>query len=153
MTHGTIEANGVKLWYDRIGNPQDPAFLLITGAHGQAIAWNVCFCEMLADRGFQVIRYDSRDTGLSQRISEDSPFDARDLADDAGALLSALGVDKAHVAGISAGSVFAQYVAIRHPRKVLSLISMMSTSGDFRTDPLSRRRPSASQRWVRCRHR
>ncbi len=64
MANGMVDANGVTLWYDRIGKSDDPAFLLITGAHGQAVAWDVCFCEMLSERGFQVIRFDQRDTGL-----------------------------------------------------------------------------------------
>ena len=135
MANGIVDANGVTLWYDRIGKSDDPAFLLITGAHGQAVAWDVCFCEMLSERGFQVIRFDQRDTGLSGRIPDDKPFNAADLGDDAIGLLDALGVAEAHVAGISAGGVFAQYAAIRHPQRVLSLISMMSTSGDVRNDP------------------
>lgn len=136
MTQGTVTANGLTLCYDRIGRPEDPAFLLITGGHGQLLAWNICFCEMLAERGFQIIRYDQRGTGGSTTAPEGEPFNAGDLADDAAGLLDALGVAEAHVAGISAGGLFAQYVAIRHPKRVLSLISMMSTSGDFRTDPL-----------------
>jgi len=136
MAQGTVEANGVTLWYDRTGKHEDPAFLLITGAHGQAVAWDVCFCEMLSERGFQVIRFDQRDTGLSGRIPEDKPFNAADLGDDAIGLLDALGVAQAHIAGISAGGVYAQYATIRHPQRVLSLISMMSTSGDVRHDPL-----------------
>ncbi|RZM20339.1 MAG: alpha/beta fold hydrolase, partial [Sphingomonas sp.] len=85
---------------------------------------------------FQVIRYDQRDTGFSSKLPEGDRFDAGDVADDAAGLLEALEIREAHVAGISAGGVFAQYLAIRHPRRVLSLISMMSTSGDVRSDPL-----------------
>ena len=136
MTSGIAKANGIDIFFDRIGKADDPAFLLVTGGHGQYLAWNVCFAEMLAERGFQVIRFDQRGTGESTKTPDDQPFDAGDLADDAAGLLDALGIAEAHVAGISAGGLFAQYLAIRHPERVLSLISMMSTSGDFRKDPL-----------------
>lgn len=134
MTHGIAEANGIKIWYDRIGDEQAPCILLITGAVGQAVAWNVCFCEMLAERGYQVIRFDQRDSGLSQKFPE-LTYSADDVADDAVGLLDALGIPHAHIFGVSAGGAFAQIIAMRHPHRCLSLTSFMSTSVNPMTDP------------------
>ena len=141
MASGIVKVNGTRLWYDRLGKPEQPAFLLISGAHGQAIAWSVYFCEMLAERGFQVVRFDQRGTGHSG-ASRSEALHATDLASDAVGLLDALSVHEAHVAGISAGAIFAQYLAAGYPKRVLSLISLMGTSGDVfhdsRIDPPSK---------------
>lgn len=135
MTHRIVTANGLQIWTDRIGEPDAPAILLIPGAVGQAMAWHYAILEMLAERGFQAIRFDQRDTGLSERIPTGVEYGMEDLADDALGVLDAYGIAAAHVVGVSAGGTFAQTLAARHPARVLSLVSMMSTSGDFRTDP------------------
>ncbi len=134
MASGTVKVNGTRLWYDRLGKPEQPAFLLISGAHGQAIAWSVYFCEMLVERGFQVVRFDQRGTGHSGALRLET-LHATDLASDAVGLLDALSIQEAHVAGISAGAIFAQYLAAAYPTRVLSLISLMGTSGDIYHDP------------------
>lgn len=136
MAHGIAQTNGIEICYDRIGDPAAPAILLIPGAVGQMVAWHYAVLEMFAERGFQAIRYDQRDTGKSSRIPADEAYGMDNLADDAAGLLDFLGIDHAHIVGISAGGTFAQTVAWKHPDKVLSLVSMMSTSGDFRTDPM-----------------
>jgi pimeloyl-ACP methyl ester carboxylesterase len=137
------KSNGIELEYETIGNPEDPALLLIMGFTAQLIAWDDAFCQLLADQGFHVIRYDNRDVGLSSRIEGDVdlgelfsgaikniPYSLDDMADDAAGLLDALGIERAHIVGASMGGMIAQLVAIRHPEKTLSLCSIMSTTGD-----------------------
>ena len=138
-------SNGIELEYDTFGSPDDPALLLIMGFSAQMIAWDEELCELLADRGFHVIRFDNRDVGLSSRItdgpvpdiakamtgdSSTASYTLDDMADDAAGLLDALGIEKAHIVGASMGGMIAQLVATRHPEKTLSLCSIMSTTGD-----------------------
>jgi pimeloyl-ACP methyl ester carboxylesterase len=136
-------SNGLELEYDTFGDPVDPALLLISGFATQMVGWEPGFCRMLADDGFYVIRFDNRDVGLSSRVAgqvelaelfagtlRSVPYGLDDMADDALGLLDALGVDAAHVVGSSMGGMIGQTVAIRHPHRVLSLCSIMSTTGD-----------------------
>lgn len=133
MSSGIIHANGVDIWYDRIGKETDPAFILIAGSVGQAVAIDLTFAEILAERGYQVIRFDQRDTGRSTKLPELN-YTAGDVADDAAALLRGLGINTAHVFGISAGGAFAMLLTMRHPGLVQSLTSFMSTHVNSR-DP------------------
>jgi len=134
----------VELCYQTFGDPERPTLLLIMGLGTQMIAWHVDFCRMLVDRGFHVVRYDNRDVGRSSRLDSIPPPTRRelllrrprhvgytldDLADDAAGLLDHLGVRAAHVAGASMGGMIAQVLAVRHPERVLSLASIMSTTG------------------------
>jgi pimeloyl-ACP methyl ester carboxylesterase len=118
------------------------------GLGGQLIAWDTEFCESLVDRGFYVIRYDNRDVGLSTTFEGASvdflatmtavfageevqaPYLLHDMAADAVGLLDALDVRAAHVVGVSMGGMIAQTIAIEHPERVLTLTSIMSTTGD-----------------------
>jgi pimeloyl-ACP methyl ester carboxylesterase len=138
-------ANGIDLDYDTFGDPGHPALLLIMGFSVQKISWDEEFCQMLADRGFFVIRFDNRDVGLSTKM-DDAPrpnigaaiagdtssasYTLDDMAADAAGLLDALNVGAAHIVGASMGGMIAQCLAIREPAKVLSLCSIMSTTGD-----------------------
>ncbi|HEX4539594.1 MAG TPA: alpha/beta hydrolase [Acidimicrobiales bacterium] len=138
-------ANGIDIEYETFGDPTDPVMLLIMGLGGQLIAWDADFCNRLAAHGFRVIRFDNRDVGLSTKI-EAGPvpdimaviqgdrssvsYSLEDMAADATGLLDALGVEKAHIVGVSMGGMIAQVVAIDHPDRVLSLASIMSTTGD-----------------------
>jgi len=137
------KSNGIELEYDTFGNPDDPALLLIMGFTAQMTAWEPAFCQLIADQGFHVIRFDNRDVGLSSRIEGDVdiaqlfsgeiksvPYSLDDMAADAAGLLDALGIDKAHIVGASMGGMIAQLVALNHPDKTLSLCSIMSTTGD-----------------------
>lgn len=126
MTSGVAKLGGVDIWYDRIGNPDHPAYLLITGSVGQAVAIDLTFAEILAERGYQVIRFDQRDTGRSTKLPE-ANYTAGDVADDSAGLLRSLGINEAHVFGISAGGAFAMLLTMRHPSLVRSLVSFMST--------------------------
>jgi pimeloyl-ACP methyl ester carboxylesterase len=137
----------VELCYQTFGERGNPALLLVMGLSSQMVLWEDEFCERLADKGFWVIRFDNRDCGRST-ILRDRPIPTRvqlllrhprgaayaleEMADDAAGLLDVLKVDSAHVVGASMGGMIAQLVAIRHPERVRSLVSIMSTTGDRR---------------------
>jgi pimeloyl-ACP methyl ester carboxylesterase len=93
----------------------------------QLVHWPDAFCSSLAARGFQVVRFDNRDAGRSSHV--DAPYALDDMADDACLLLDALDVSAAHVVGASLGGMIGQVMAVRHPARVLSLASLMSTTG------------------------
>jgi pimeloyl-ACP methyl ester carboxylesterase len=137
-------SNGIELCYDTFGDPDDPTMLLVMGLGSQMIHWYDDFCAAVVDRGFHVVRFDNRDTGESTWFDDvpasvqgalaggavDVPYLLADMADDAVGLLDHLGVDRAHVFGVSMGGMIAQTIAIRHPARVASLASVMSTTGD-----------------------
>lgn len=138
------QANGIEIEYDTFGSPADPALLLVHGLSMQLTGWETDFCEQLAGRGFHVIRYDNRDVGLSTHfdgasapdlgalLSGDTsgvPYLLADMADDAAGLLDALGIRAAHVMGVSMGGMILQEILLRHPERVLSACSIMSTTG------------------------
>jgi pimeloyl-ACP methyl ester carboxylesterase len=145
-------ANGIEVCYDEFGSPADPALLLIMGYTAQMTAWEVDFCTLLASKGYRVIRFDNRDCGLSSKtdaplpqlipkadadapgplftLAEPPPYTLDDMAADAVGLLDALGIERAHIVGASMGGMIAQAVAANHPDRVLSLTSIMSTTGN-----------------------
>ena len=138
-------STGVDICYQTFGDPAGEPLLLVMGLGGPMTWWDPEFCQLLADRGFFVIRYDNRDTGRSSRISgrinrrmimasfaglsPKTPYTMQDLADDAFGLLDHLELDAAHVVGISMGGMIAQTMALSQPKRVLSLTSIMSTTG------------------------
>jgi pimeloyl-ACP methyl ester carboxylesterase len=138
-----VKANGIEIEYETFGDPAAPPLLLITGLGAQMTTWEDAFCEQLAERGFQVIRFDNRDSGLSTLMEEagypdiaaafggnaQAAYQLDDMAGDAAGLLDALGIGAAHVVGASMGGFIAQLVAINHPDHVLSLTSIMSGPG------------------------
>jgi pimeloyl-ACP methyl ester carboxylesterase len=151
-----VNANNIEIHYETFGDPSAKPLLLIMGFGSQLIHWDEEFCEMLAKRGHYVIRYDNRDVGLSTKIDEagtpdflkaissfqkgekvQAPYTMDDMADDAVGLLDALKISSAHICGCSMGCVIAQYIAINHPSRVLSLTSMMSTTGNPDLPPLN----------------
>ena len=134
----------IDIAYQRLGNSEAPALLLIMGLAGQSIHWPDSFCQALVDRGLQIIRFDNRDAGLSTRMtSAPTPnlpaalagdfssvsYTLSDMAADSVGLLDALGIRQAHIAGASMGGQIAQTIAIEHPERVRSLVSMLSTTG------------------------
>ena len=134
---------GVTLCYETFGDPDDTPIVLIMGLATQMIAWHEEFCEQLADRGFQVVRFDNRDIGRSthfdfrpptvlemvrRRVRPDQ-YSLSDMAHDTAALLRELGVAPAHVVGASMGGMIGQVLAAEHPEVVRSLVSIMSTTG------------------------
>jgi pimeloyl-ACP methyl ester carboxylesterase len=140
---------GMELEYDTFGSPEDPALLLIMGFTAQLTAWDERFCRILADGGRFVIRFDNRDCGLSTKLDGQTadvpavmaaafadqpspavPYTLSDMAADAIGLLDHLGIERAHIMGASMGGMIAQTVAIEHPTRVRSLISIMSQPGE-----------------------
>lgn len=136
---------GVDICYQTFGDPDAEPLLLVMGLGGPMTWWDPELCRLLADEGFYVIRYDNRDTGRSSRVPGRvtrrhivasfagarvrTPYSMQDLADDAFGLLDHLGADAAHVVGISMGGMIAQTMALSRPDRVLSLTSIMSTTG------------------------
>jgi pimeloyl-ACP methyl ester carboxylesterase len=143
MPEQLCTVNDVELCYETFGDPSDPAVLLVMGLATQMVGWPDAFCEQLADRGFHVIRFDNRDIGRSQRFDHPVPtlrqlllrdkraahYTLEDLAEDGFGLLDHLGIERAHVVGVSMGGMIAQTMAARRPDRVLSLASMLSNTG------------------------
>lgn len=144
-----VRANGITLCWDSFGEPADPPLLLVMGMGAQMVGWDDDFCAMLAAQGYWVIRFDNRDAGRSTRFDHAgvpdvtvamtrawlrrpvaAPYLLDDMANDAIGLLDALGIKRAHLVGASMGGGIAQTLAIRRPERVLSLTSIMSTTGD-----------------------
>ncbi|HUP25205.1 MAG TPA: alpha/beta fold hydrolase, partial [Thermoanaerobaculia bacterium] len=142
-------ANGLDIAYETFGRDTDPPLVLIMGLAAQRIFWDEAFCELLARRGFFVVRFDNRDVGqstkvdhlgkpnvlelmqaLQQRRVPSAPYGLADMADDTLGLMDALGLESAHVCGASMGGMIAQVLALRRPERVLSLTSIMSSTGD-----------------------
>ena len=137
------QVNGLELEYDSFGDPASSPLLLVMGLSYQMIEWDDAVCQMLADRGFWVTRFDNRDVGLSSKLDQlgvpdllgamtgtaPPPYTLDEMARDAVGLLDVLGVSAAHIVGVSMGGMTAQLIAINHPGRVLSLTSIMSTVG------------------------
>lgn len=143
-----LEANGIDIEYDTFGNPDHEPILLIMGLGTQMIAWSPEFCNALAERNHYVIRFDNRDIGLSTKFDHEpvpgrfgfflnyalgmkikAPYSLSDMAADAAGVLDGLDIEAAHIVGASMGGMIAQHLAFDHPARVLSLTSLMSTSG------------------------
>ena len=143
MPEEVARVNGMEIAYERMGDPSNPPLLLVMGLGMQLIHWDLELCEMFVDRGFHVIRFDNRDVGHSTKIAApvpdvrramlglhvDAPYLLGDMADDAAGLLDHLGIQAAHIVGASMGGMIGQTLAIKHPERVLSLTSIMSTTG------------------------
>jgi pimeloyl-ACP methyl ester carboxylesterase len=139
-----VNVNGVDIEYVTEGDPSDPALLLVMGLGAQLVTWPEGFVDGLRERGFFVIRFDNRDSGLSTKFDglpdimalfagtdlSSAPYRIEDMADDAAALLGALGIPHAHVVGVSMGGMITQALVINHPGLFLSASSIMSTTGD-----------------------
>jgi pimeloyl-ACP methyl ester carboxylesterase len=129
----TVRANGIDLCLETFGHPGDPAILLIMGAGGSMLAWHEAFCKQLAAGSRFVIRYDNRDTGRSVTYPPGAPqYTGADLVADTAALLDALGIEGAHLVGMSMGGAIAQLAALQYPERVdsLTLISTSAGPGD-----------------------
>lgn len=135
--------NGIELAYQEIGDPEGEPMVLIMGLGGQMVHWDLGFCELLADAGFRVIRFDNRDVGRSSWIDAPVPgraamlfglrrglaYTLRDMADDAAGLIEYLEIEPAHVVGVSQGGMIAQVLAYSRPELVRSLGLMMTGAG------------------------
>jgi pimeloyl-ACP methyl ester carboxylesterase len=143
-----VKANGLSFEVESFGRESDPAILLIMGYTAQLTRWPVPLCEGLVARGFRVIRFDNRDTGLTEKLDRlgqanipdamakvmkgaplAAPYKLTDMAADAAGILDALNINSAHIVGASMGGMIAQLVAVHHPQRTRSLVSIMSTTG------------------------
>ncbi len=143
-----IRANNIDIYYEENGPADAPVILLVMGLGAQMIAWPDEFIHGLVSKGYRVIHYDNRDVGLSQRMDGAKtpnlvwtmlkarfglpvrvPYTLTDMAADGIGLLDALGIDKAHVAGASMGGMIVQLMAANHRERLLSMTSIMSSSG------------------------
>lgn len=142
-------ANGIELAYEVFGKEGDPAILLVAGLGTQMIRWTSPFCDELASRGYRVIRFDNRDAGCSTHLADrappdfgtlvatlmsgrvpEVPYTLQDMAADAIGILDALSIERTHVIGRSMGGMIAQVLASEYPDRVLSLTSIMSSTGN-----------------------
>ncbi|MCL9998226.1 MAG: alpha/beta fold hydrolase [Erythrobacter sp.] len=147
----TTPNTGIEIFYEEHGDPNAEAMLLVMGLGAQMTLWPDELVAALAAEGFRVIRYDNRDIGLSQKMEGQRapslpvqvlrkkigfpakvPYTLKDMADDGIGVLSALGIDRAHVVGASMGGMIAQLMAIHHPERLMSMTSIMSTTGNGR---------------------
>ncbi len=149
-----LSANGIEIEYETFGPENGRPLLLIMGLGGQLLMWDDEFVERLAARGHRVVRYDNRDVGLSTKFDHAGvpnvielmqraqqglplsvPYTLADMADDAAALIAGLGWSAAHVVGASMGGMIAQTLAYRHPERVATLTSIMSSTGNPSVPP------------------
>ena len=143
------KVNKLEIEYETFGNTSDKPLLLVMGLGAQMLAWDDDFCKLLVEKGFYVIRFDNRDVGLTSKCEEAgapnimeaftavqagqpvvSPYSLEDMADDAMGVLDALKIEESHICGASMGGMIVQVIAFRHPSRVLSLTSIMSTTGN-----------------------
>ena len=143
------KVNGIEIFYDITGPEDGKPLLLISGVGTQMTRWPPAFLERLSGRGYRAIRMDNRDIGLSQKFTDHGipdfqailtdkaagkepnvPYTLSDMAADSVALLDHLNIDQAHICGASMGGMIVQLMAIEHPQRVLSMTSIMSTTGN-----------------------
>jgi pimeloyl-ACP methyl ester carboxylesterase len=139
--------NGVEIAYQEVGDPAAEPLFLVMGLGTQMLGWDEEFCELLADRGFRVVRFDNRDIGHSTMLDAagvpsrvdlflgrraGAAYVLSNMAADAIGLMDHLEIDSAHVVGASMGGMIGQTLAIEHPERVRSLVSIMSTTGSRR---------------------
>src|SRR4051794_34208515 len=125
----TARNGDVELYYETFGDPADPTLVLINGLGSQSINYAVEWCELFVAEGYQVVRFDNRDTGLSSKL-DGVAYTLADMADDVVAVLDAIGVPQAHVLGLSMGGMIVQRLAIVHPDRLLTITSAMSRTGE-----------------------
>jgi pimeloyl-ACP methyl ester carboxylesterase len=152
---GTARSGDLDIYYEDMGDPNDPAVLLIMGLGAQLLLWRMGFCERLVNQGLRVIRYDNRDVGLSSKIEgrhtgakllprlarsylgrrSPSVYTLEDMADDAAALLDHLQIEKAHIVGGSMGGMIAQIFAARYQHRTKTLAVIFSSNNQALLPP------------------
>jgi pimeloyl-ACP methyl ester carboxylesterase len=155
VRNGTAKSGDLDIFYEDMGDPNDPAVLLIMGLGAQLLLWRKGFCEKLVNQGLRVIRYDNRDVGLSTKLHgqkaggaqlpkmvrsflgtrSEAVYTLEDMADDAAAVLDHLGIDRAHVVGASMGGMIAQIVAARHSDRTETLAVIFSSNNQAGLPP------------------
>lgn len=152
---GTARSGDLDIYYEDMGDPNDPAVLLIMGLGAQLLLWRMGFCERLVNQGLRVIRYDNRDVGLSSKVEgrhtgaklaprlvrsylgkpSESVYTLEHMADDAAALLDHLQIDKAHIVGGSMGGMIAQVFAARYQHRTKTLAVIFSSNNQALLPP------------------
>ncbi|MEE2782071.1 MAG: alpha/beta hydrolase [Pseudomonadota bacterium] len=170
---GVITANSIQLAYESFGNDEDPCVMLIRGLSSQLIYWPETLIDPIVAAGYRVLTFDNRDAGLSEKIKApcdldeviadliagekpDVPYTLHDMATDSAALLAALDIDQAHIMGISMGGRIAQLVAALFPHHVLTLSTVMSSTGNpalsrpaqHILDAVAGKSPTEKSKWV-----
>ncbi|MEP2827640.1 alpha/beta hydrolase [Parvibaculum sp.] len=147
MNMQSVKANGIAINYEDRGPADGTPILFVNGYSSTMLSWPEELMDGLRDKGFRVIRYDNRDVGKSEKlkglpqISDVAravregrepaiPYRLADMAADGIGLLDALGIGRAHIMGISMGGMIVQRMAIHHPERLLSVTSVMSTTGN-----------------------
>ncbi len=148
MGETTLNVNGLDLCAEVRGPDDGEPLLLVMGLGAQKVSWDIGFVEALVDRGYRVGWFDNRDVGLSTKLDDqpvvleeliaammsgeppEVPYLLADMAADAAGVIDALGMGSAHIVGVSMGGMIVQQMAIDHPDKVRSVVSIMSTTGD-----------------------
>lgn len=145
MREQIARLDGIEVAYETFGEPGRPLMVLVMGIGVQMLGWDEEFCEMLAGRGFRVVRFDNRDVGRSSKIeggprpdlaaaalgdTSSASYTLAAMAGDVAGLIERLGAEAAHVVGVSMGGMIAQEVAVHYPERVLSLTSMMASTGE-----------------------
>ncbi len=125
----TAHNGDVDLFFETFGSSSDATLLLVNGFGSQCINYDEAWCERFVREGFRVVRFDNRDVGLSSQL-DGQTYSLRDMAGDAVAVLDALGAERAHVHGVSMGGMIVQWLAIGHADRLLSMTSVMSTTGE-----------------------
>lgn len=143
------DCGAVTLCYDCFGHKDDPPVVLIMGLATQLVHWHPVFCQMLAEQGFRVIRFDNRDIGKSTILHQlpkpsiaalaarrlirrpfQAPYSLDDMASDVIGLLDYLNISQAHIIGASMGGMIAQILALNNPQRVNTLTAIMSSTGE-----------------------
>ncbi|MEO8705234.1 MAG: alpha/beta hydrolase [Kofleriaceae bacterium] len=149
---GRAQVGAIELAYDVFGTSGRP-LVLVMGIGAQRVFWDATLCERFVDAGFHVVRFDHRDIGESTKLDApvprpgrvlarrffgarvDAPYTLSDMAADVAGLIDAVGFGRAHIVGSSLGGMVGQHLAIEHPERVRSLVSIMSTPGARRYLP------------------
>jgi pimeloyl-ACP methyl ester carboxylesterase len=137
VADGYVDTNGVRLWYEELGRSAGPPVVLVQGVAASALWWPPDLVDALIDAGFRVVCFDNRDIGRSSHVDyERAPYGVDDMATDTLGLLDALGIERAHLVGVSLGGMISQVLALRQPGRVRSLTLISSTPGpDDRLSP------------------
>jgi len=145
----SARCNGIEIAYEEIGPKDGRPLVLVMGLGASLVFWEDDFCRALAERGHRVVRFDNRDVGHSTKLDSlgvpdvnqafaalvmrqpiEAPYRLSDMARDTIGLMDHLGIDRAHVAGASMGGMIVQTMAIEHPKRLRSMTSIMSSTGD-----------------------
>jgi pimeloyl-ACP methyl ester carboxylesterase len=126
---GTARNGDVEIYFETFGDPAHPTLVLVNGLGSQCTNYPEEWCEKFVAQGFQVVRFDNRDVGLSSKL-EGQTYGLSDMANDVVAVLDAISVSAAHAMGCSLGGMIVQQLAIDHPDRVRTLSSVMSRTGE-----------------------